>query len=216
MNIKINDSLLHIPPYISTGWEHIESLSVVGSSLVVLLKSGAKVEIPHLDPAILQNIFTTHAQVLEKKANPMQFRFGFPLQPGSGIETLGGMMQHNPEQANNPDMPPEILEKLTGVAKVLGVPDDLPPGEPNCNCTYCQFARALKGETKTDSSAPEEEVLDKELTFRSWEIKETSDHLYLVTNPLDHNDQYRVHLKDPFGCTCGEKNCEHLRAVLNS
>ncbi len=217
MNAKINASLLHIPPYISTGWEHIESLSLEGPNLIVLLKSGSKVEIPHLDPTTLQNIFAIHAQVLEKKANPMQIRFGFPLQLGEGGEdTLGAAMQHNPDQANTPDVPLEILEKIIGVARILGMPDEMAIAEPNCNCLYCQIARALKGGTKPDPSPHEEEVSDKDLTFRSWEIKETADHLYLVTNPLDSNDQYRVHLKEPFGCTCGEKNCEHLRAVLNS
>jgi hypothetical protein len=216
MQIKINASLLHIPPYISTGWEHIESLSLEGSNLIVILRSGAKVEIPHLDETALQNIFTFHSQILERKANPLQIGFGLPLQPGGGMETLGAAMQHNPDLANSPDIPPEILEKITGVAKVLGLPDEMPTAEQDCNCVHCQIARALRGEVKPVNSDVEEEVSDKDLTFRSWEIKETADHLYLVTNPLDQSDQYRVHLKEPFGCTCGEKNCEHLRAVLNS
>ncbi|NGX33463.1 MAG: hypothetical protein K1060chlam4_01531, partial [Candidatus Anoxychlamydiales bacterium] len=40
--------------------------------------------------------------------------------------------------------------------------------------------------------------------------------LYRVTNPLDENEHYSVFLKDPIGCTCGKKNCEHVKAVLNS
>jgi hypothetical protein len=217
MNIKINDSLFHLPPFISTSWENIESLSLDGSNLIIILKSGSKVVIPHLDQNILQHIFAIHAQILEKKANPMQIRLGFPLQMGEGgIETLGNSVAHNPDQTNAPDLPPEILEKIIGVAKVLGLPENMPPAETNCNCVYCQIARALKGEAKPEILDLEEEVSAKDLSFRSWEIKETADHLFLVTNPLDQNDQYRVHLKDPFGCTCGEKNCEHLRAVLNS
>ena len=40
--------------------------------------------------------------------------------------------------------------------------------------------------------------------------------LIVVTNPLDANEHYNVFLGDPIGCTCGQKNCEHIRAVLNS
>jgi hypothetical protein len=216
MQIKINASLLHIPPYISTSWEHVESLSLEGSNLIVILKSGSKVEIPHLDQVALQNIFTIHSQILERKTTPFQIGFGLPLPPGGGIETLSSSMQHNPDQANTPDLPPEILEKITAIAKVMGFSEEMPIAEPNCNCVHCQIARALSGERKGENAQLEEEVSEKDLSFRTWEIKETSDHVFLVTNPLDPNDQYQVHLKDPFGCTCGEKNCEHLRAVLNS
>jgi hypothetical protein len=61
-----------------------------------------------------------------------------------------------------------------------------------------------------------EEVSDEDLKFRDWEIKQTAEQLYTVTNPLDANEHYNVFLGSPLGCTCGDKNCEHIRAVLTS
>ena len=62
----------------------------------------------------------------------------------------------------------------------------------------------------------EEEITEDDLKFRNWDIRQTADKLYAVTNPLDENEHYSVFLGTPLGCTCGEKNCEHIRAVLNS
>ena len=57
---------------------------------------------------------------------------------------------------------------------------------------------------------------EEDLKFRNWEIEQTADKLYIVTNPFDKNEHYSVFLGDPLGCTCGEKNCEHIRAVLTT
>ena len=62
----------------------------------------------------------------------------------------------------------------------------------------------------------EEKIDDLDLVFRDWEIKELSNNLYTVTNPLDLNEHYNVFLGEPIGCTCGHKNCEHIKAVLQS
>ena len=67
-----------------------------------------------------------------------------------------------------------------------------------------------------DKDVGEEIVSDEDLAFRDWEIKQTTDEKYQVTNPLDANEQYNVFLGNPLGCTCGEKNCEHIRAVLST
>ena len=62
----------------------------------------------------------------------------------------------------------------------------------------------------------EEIVSDEELRFKTWEISQTNDKLYLVSNPIDANEHYSVYLGEPVGCTCGEKHCDHIRAVLSS
>jgi len=64
----------------------------------------------------------------------------------------------------------------------------------------------------------DEEVKDEELTFKDeWEVKETGDKLlFSVHNPLDPKECYSVFLGDPIGCTCGKKNCDHIKAVLRS
>jgi hypothetical protein len=122
-------------------------------------------------------------------------------------------LQHNPEQSDLPPLPPNFLEKLSTLTQAFSDEDlnRLPTPEPNCHCIYCQVINAIRGNTI------EEEVSEEDLRFRNWDVKSTTtDKLYLVTNPLDENEYYRVFLGEPLGCTCGQKNCEHIHAVLNT
>ncbi|HEY5259597.1 MAG TPA: hypothetical protein VIJ46_03040, partial [Rhabdochlamydiaceae bacterium] len=91
----------------------------------------------------------------------------------------------------------------------------LPNPEPNCNCMHCQVAKAFHQEVGPTIDI-DEEVSSDDLKFRTWDINQTTDKLYLVTNPLDAKEQYNVFLGDPMGCTCGDNHCEHIRAVLSS
>jgi len=77
------------------------------------------------------------------------------------------------------------------------------------------MVRALHDEPSQQGEG-EEEVSDEDLTFQDWEVKQEGDKLYLVTNPLDRDERYRVFLGKPLGCTCGKTNCEHIRMVLSS
>ena len=134
---------------------------------------------------------------------------------------MGTLLQHNPEQADGPDLPPEVLEKITQLSKAMGIddPEAAPKPEPHCNCMRCQIAKAMQaGLEKEERPAeePEEIVSDEELKFCSWDIKQTEDKLYCVTNRLDEKEHYHVYLGDPIGCTCGQTHCEHIRAVLDS
>lgn len=218
--MKINNKILSIPPYISTSWKNINSLLVDQSGqLIILLHTNAKIIIPHLDSSIINVIFDAHAKYVEveEKQKPKTDGFPLPLKIGSdGIESVGSAMQHNPDQATSPDLPEEILSKISGIVKVMGIedPELLPKAEPNCNCVHCQIARAIRGIKKGEEV--EEEISEEDLKFRLWDIKQTGEKLYLVTNPLDKKEEYSVFLGEPIGCTCGSKNCEHIRAVLNS
>jgi hypothetical protein len=138
-------------------------------------------------------------------------RFAF----GTSLDGLGGMMQHNPNQANAPDLPPEILQKIGAISKILSPSDevDLPKAETGCNCFYCQIARALNPAT---SVLEEPEVTAEELNFQQWTITQTGDKLYMVVNRLDDHEKYNVYLGQPIGCTCGKEGCEHILAVLKS
>jgi hypothetical protein len=219
--MKITDKILSLPPYISTAWKNIVSIHVenrpYGHVLLLELITGSKVEVPNLDPKIMEKVFAMHALVMEQEGpkNPVATQtFAFPLP--FPIEGLTSVLQHNPEQADTPPLPPEILEKIQSLKGVL--PEDLSSmqkAEPHCNCPYCQITRAM-----TDAEAPlatiEEEVSAADLTFRNWDIKQESDRLYSVTNPLDGKEHYNVFLGEPIGCTCGNKNCEHIKAVLSS
>jgi hypothetical protein len=223
--MQINDKILSIPPYISTSWKNIISLQVETRSshliLIIELVSGSRVEIPHLDKPTIERIFTMHAQHVENssgpKKNPPMQPFGFSLPfPLPGIDGLTSVLQHNTEQANAPDLPPELIEKISELTNTIS-PEDLaiiPKPEPHCNCPHCQIMRAMTGEEKLP--ALEEEVTDEDLKFRTWDIVQQADKLYIVTNPLDLKEHYSVFLGEPLGCTCGQKNCEHLQAVLHS
>lgn len=222
--MKLTSTLLSIPPYISTTWENISSLHMrpEGSlyTLIVILQNQVQVEVPGLNKETIDEIFEAHARFTENKGlskNPLEgpFHFNLPVKSDGSFESLATSMQHNPEQANLPPIPPEVLKKIILIARAFGLeatPFSKP--EPNCNCVYCQLNRTLQGEVA--SAEQMEEVSQEDLKFRDWEIQQSAEKLYVVTNPLEPNEQYTVFLGTPIGCTCGSKNCEHIRAVLSS
>ena len=243
--MKINPKILSIPPYISTSWKNIASLHIENQSsmivLVVTLLSGARIEVPHLEPAMMEAVFAAHARFLEQEERPQSNKLppkspiGFltgqeqqilsmelPIKGGvMNMENFGMLLQHNPQQADSPDLPPDILEKITQLSKTLGIddPNAIPKAEPHCNCMRCQIARAMQKGVEGDGEQQgqqEEIVLDEELKFRTWDVAQTGDKLYLVSNPIDQKEHYNVYLGDPVGCTCGQAHCEHIRAVLNT
>lgn len=239
--MNINPKILSLPPYLSTSWKNIASLHVeIRDSqpiLIVTLHNAVRIEIPNLEPAIIEEIFAAHAQFLEleEKAvapqsmknlpKPPSFPFGneqlfsveIPLKGGLiDMENFGQLLQHNPDQASAPELPQEILSRITQICKTMGIDDPhaYPKPEPDCNCIRCQIAKAMQDSLQ---ESPDEEIVkDEELTFRTWNISQTSDKLYLVTNPIDEKEHYNVFLGDPIGCTCGEKHCEHIKAVLST
>ncbi len=233
MHFVINEKILSLPPYISTTWESIASLHVSGVALVISLNNGTSIHIPNLSPDILTKIFQTHSEFISSKAKQKQsneatsqlfnmdnvINLGFPMRFGGTLEGLGAAMQHNPEQANAPDLPKEVLEKISAVAKIMDSDQTLNnalKAEPHCNCVHCQISRAITGEAPLKEREIEEEVSDEDLKFRTWDVVQSGDNLYTVSNPLENDEHYNVFLGNPIGCTCGEKNCEHIKAVLNT
>lgn len=246
LTMKITPNILSIPPYISTSWKNIVSLHVdiqqsSSPSLVINLSNGAHISIPHLDPNSIEMIFAAHAKYLEMdEAPPKQSipstsgqiakdlglpSVGFPIDSSLNPDNMGAALQHNPDQADAPDLPSSMIEKITMLSKTVGItdPNMIPQPEPHCNCTHCQIARALQAgieegsrEEGTDSQEEEEIVSEEDLKFRTWDIHQTGDKLFIVQNPLDSKEHYSVYLGEPIGCTCGEKHCEHVRAVLSS
>jgi hypothetical protein len=239
MKVKMNEKVISILPYLSTTWSNIQLLYLGKDSVLVFsLVDGTKVEVPGLTEATINAIFDMHVKVSETHESggasnnvvvpaevvmPEKQAAGFNLPLGmdlSGMENFGAMMQHNPEQSNSPDLPPEVLQKVAGIAKVMGDTEmgSVPQPEQGCNCFYCQIVRAIHqgvGDL-VDAEGEEEEISDDELKFREWDIKQIGDNLYEVSNPLDSIEKYNVFLGKPLGCTCGEKNCEHIKAVLES
>lgn len=235
--MKITDTVISIPPYISTGWENVSSLHVEGGDLVFTLKDGKSVFVPNLSREVIEQIFSAHTSFLEthvtSKKEPartsgtdhfqnLPFRFN-----ASSLEGVVSALQHNPAYSGLPPIPDEITSKITGLSKVISEEEVLamPPAEINCNCMYCQIYRVIKNAVlgnKEDLpdhpalSQDEEKVPEEELRFEQWEITQIDDKLYKVINKLDRNEEYSVFLGDTIGCTCGKPNCEHIIAVLRS
>lgn len=220
--MRITPKLLSIPPYISTSWDNISSLYIKlreGTPILkIALLDGAQVEIENLSQSEIDAIFHAHAEFamddppLKKDANATSHTFTLPFKSGElSLDSFESHMQHNPAQANLPPLPPKVLEKIAAMIKALGLEDPsiLDKPEDNCNCIYCQLSRSLQNDT-------EELVEESDLQFRDWEVSQKEDKLYHVTNPLDKNEYYDVFLGDPIGCTCGSKNCEHIKAVLKT
>ena len=221
---KINHKILSIPPYISTSWKNISTLhmkEVEGKQvLVIVLHNGTLIEIPGLETSLIEHIFDAHSQYVDQetkepqaeslktfepnKEGDVSFSFGLPFQMSGSesVENISSFLQHNPEQANAPEMPLEVIQKITSITKALGMDMEqmsIPKAEPHCNCPYCQIARAIQGEAKEEAPT-EEEVSDDDLRFRDWDIKQEGDKLYVVSNPLDANEHYQVFLGNPVGC----------------
>ncbi|MBY0528975.1 MAG: hypothetical protein K2P51_02165 [Rhabdochlamydiaceae bacterium] len=242
--IRINAHILSIPPYISASWSSIASLHVeqqgANHILVVTLLNGNCIEVPDLQGSLLETVFSAHAKFLEQDQPAAQNNFPqkslmqpaeitkhflsleAPSKSNLEFEQFGGVLQHNPEQADTPDLPIELINKIAQLSQTIGIddPNALPQPEPHCNCVHCQIAKAMQTginkESKSETELSEEIVTEEDLTFRSWDIVQKDKQLFIVSNPIEAKEQYTVFLGEPMGCTCGEKHCEHIRAVLHS
>lgn len=231
MKKQIDEKILSLPPYLSTGWENVAALFLKGSNLVVDLQDGNQVQVPNLTDKEIEKIFHFHALFLEKleakeeptTATTQGFGLfqGLPLQFSlEGLENISGAMEHNPNQSGFPTLPDNLLERIAELAKMIS-PEEaagLNPPVEGCNCIYCQVSKALhKGHAKKETHAHDApDVSDDDLHFEQWTIKQIKDQLFEVTNKLEPTEVYRVFLGDPIGCTCGKPNCEHIIAVLKS
>lgn len=232
--MKITETILSIPPYISTTWSQVAAFHMKGSLLSITLVDGDTLHIPNLTTETINTIFQYHAIYLESHQitppSPTQH-----LSPLKGLidqeepalrvafgplDTMGGIMQHNSSQSNAPDLPPEILQKIGAIAKIVSAGDEmaLPKAEVNCNCFFCQIARTVNPQPfdEIEGVKEEPEVHDEDLQFQQWSINQTGDQLFSVVNRLDEFEKYSVFLGQPVGCTCGKTGCEHILAVLKS
>lgn len=236
MQMKINEKVLSIPPHISTTWAHVSALRMKGNLLSITLNDGESISISGLSQEQIHLIFSFHAAYLEREILPEaqgdlstsrlkeslgslgdQTTLSFAL---GSVEGFSTMLQHNQNQADSPDLPAEVLRKISQIAKAIIPLDEaqLPKAEPHCNCFHCQIARAVNPDAHQleKKDGIEEEVRDEELQFEEWAITPAGDKLYTVSNRLDENETYRVFLGTPVGCTCGKTGCEHILAVLKS
>ncbi|SPN73272.1 hypothetical protein C10C_0085 [Chlamydia serpentis] len=244
MKVKINNQLICIPPFISARWSQIafiesqEDDNKSQGTLKLHLIDGKVISIPNLDQSIIDMAFQEHLLYLETcqpskdefnrdddklglgvlmnvlqqitKGNDIQVLPKNLISPlFSGANPIEAVLQHTPEHKDHPDAPADVLEKMADVVRLLSGNNTtlLPKPEPHCNCMHCQIGRVIYEEDHFT-------VSDKDLSFRTWDIIQSGDKLYLVTNPLNPSEQFSVYLGSPIGCTCGESNCEHIKAVL--
>lgn len=233
--MKINEHFISFPPHLSVSWKEIAVLFTKDEDLFLKLHSGDILVIPQLSKEQIETIFACHAKFLEiehgkiallnKLAAPFPLPFPFPFDPMEFTEhpiafkigTPEGVisaLSHNPAQAKSPDLPTDVLTKVSGLSKLIGPQgmQQLPRGEPNCNCFFCQIMNRLHKE----APVPEETVTEDDLKFSEWSIQQTGEKLFSVQNPLDTNEKYSVYLGHPVGCSCGKSGCEHIIAVLKS
>lgn len=237
--MKIGPNNLHLPPYISTSWDQIKSISADESTLTLVLSSGKEVQIPNLEAEDIIAIFEAHQQYLEneeepvakeKKSSPsseIQDLFsgiqnllknfkGMPIQFGVGVEGIENLFDNLPNEKPSP----ELVKQVKQMTKMMGINlEDLPQPEPHSQSAYSQILRELQREkTATTPDHPdlpaEEEISETDISFQQWHVKKAGENLYDVVNKLNPNEVYQVYLGNPVGCTCGEKGCEHLLAVL--
>ncbi len=219
--MKITNKFLSLPPYLSTSWKNIASLSIEtsedGSFLCVELSKGSKIKIPGLGSSVIDTVFSTYAHFLEEENEdpPLSFSPNLAISL-PGLSSITAAFQHNSEQSNTPPFPAGLLEKISTFIKGV-IPEDLSQyakPKQGCYCPYCQITRALS--SNSSSTHSEDPVTEEDLKFRSWEIRQSGEKLYSVVNPLNSKECYNVFLGNPIGCTCGQTNCEHIKAVLRS
>lgn len=226
--MKINSKILSLPPYVSTSWRDVQSVHQKDGDLVISLLNGESVRLSKLSPQLVDQIFKAHAAYLEEEAKEEEeanLTQQLSIAGNFSLENVGHMLQHNPAQANAPNLPPEMLLKIADVAKLIlpEDPDQVPKAEPHCNCMHCQIARAIGGAVIEGTAGQvgskevvEDPVEDQELRFQQWDVVPAGHQLFNVVNRLDKQESYRVFLGNPLGCTCGRSDCEHLVAVLQS
>jgi hypothetical protein len=248
--MKINQKVLSVPPYISVTWNYVEGMYLKGATLVIMLFGHESVNIPGLKPEIIETIFKAHADYLEHEAMPLvsskpgpliphDFPFEMPgmgqpfpvISTGNGsfqfgissMDGYGTAMEHNPDQADAPDIPAEILKKIGAIVKIVAS-DEAVPGPSavqNCNCPHCQITRAITGDTLQDEdfnfleSTGITQEANQEVSNEPWHIQQTGENLFKVVD-RSNLTEFNVFLGHPVGCTCGKEGCEHILAVLKS
>ena len=236
--MKITDTIISIPPYISTTWDNVQSLHMENSDIIFALKDGKSIRIPHLTSQVVEQIYSAHVHFLEahtglpsSPSQPLQKApfsleqiLPFRLNVGS-TDAMGQVLQHNPAFSGLQSMPEEAVDKISMLSKIIPADEIRAMAEPeiNCNCMYCQIVRILKKtlEPKKENlpdhlAGGEDKISEEELRFEQWIVEPQQDNVYKVTNKLDPQEQYTVRLSDPIGCSCGKPNCEHIVAVLRS
>lgn len=88
MSIKINDKIISIPPYLSTSWSHISSLSMKDNLLNIKLGDGSQIQIPNLSNDTIEMIFNQHAAYLDRSGKEISSLQPFDLSNENQVRDL--------------------------------------------------------------------------------------------------------------------------------
>ena len=217
--MNVNAHYLSFPPHLSTSWDQVAALFMKSNGRIeVQLKSGENVLLPEMTSEETEVVFRYHSLYLLKQAGGTgtamtPFLGGFRLEIGSS-EGLVLPLQHNPDDAQSPELPEEAIMKIAEMAKSIVPPEHLDAfiPESDCRCTYCEIARIIRGEQEDLA----EIALLEEKQESAWEVRPMGNKLYSVVNQKDQQESYSVYLGEPIGCTCGKSRCVHILTVLKS
>lgn len=246
MNVKINDQLICISPYISAKWEQINFLKTVSGensetlTLILSLVNNSEVVIPNLPLSVIDLAFSSHIQFLEKLEstnktskeanNPFKFITDLFQQlsssnPSQSFMKLGIPLPSLPSDfesvlqhdISQKDTPIASRETLSKLSNTLKMILGNNFKLLLSPEPHCNCLQCQTGRFLFQQESNIEDCIDNEdLKFRSWDIIQNDKQIYTVTNPLDPKEQYNVSLGTPVECSCGQNHCEHIKAVLYS
>ncbi|MFZ4098935.1 MAG: hypothetical protein ACOYKZ_01225 [Chlamydiia bacterium] len=226
--MAITRRALHLPPYISTSWQHVVSLHMEqdeeeGPILVVTLVNGTQILVPALEEPVVRQIFAVHAKVLEAEQSTQEPSIAQVMTKRTPTEVVADeletMMEHTPSQADAPPLPRDLLDRVQQLGKLMGADFvvTLPQPEPGCNCCHCQVHRALHHGLAQQAASASAPPVDEQASGSDWTIQsEEGSTAFHVIRGSDESVSYLVTLGESISCSCGQPGCEHIRAVLMS
>jgi hypothetical protein len=240
--MKITDRYLSIFPNLCVAWDQIISLQgshIDGDKieLLVTVIPNQPIKLPILSIIAAEKIFEAYQGFQDKKDHvrikirqiPLNFdvnnSLGVQLPPLlfqgqsnflNAIEQLSTSLKHNPQMSDLPDLPSELLEKISHAFKDLQLANEaeenapLMQPYPDCKCLHCQIARSLQnGQLNSEQHSP---ISHENL----WHVHAISKDEYFVSHTQNDGESHKVYLKPQVSCTCQQSGCAHIEAVLRS
>lgn len=223
--MAVTRRVLHLPPYISTSWENVIALHMEQDEdsdeplLVVTLQGGAQIGIPNLREEIAHELFALHAQILAGEEN---LKCSQELNKAEGLfepeEMLKLLICHQPALCDEQPMPEEVECKLQSIGQLLDrdILARLKRPVDNCNCPFCQVHRALLTDLHNEAESTEDlpDTTIERMQSGKWVINTKDQSTFTVFTEESPQERFQVCLGECISCTCGQANCEHVKAVL--
>lgn len=229
--MKITATTLSIPPYITANWDSISVIHMEEIEeeiiLVITLITEDRVEVPGLSIDQIEEIqrkFSEFMNANNKKEMASEhsnqivsvisdmFQQLFQEMREGPVSVIKIPVTHTPSQANLPQLSPETLNNIVKIIQSIGISEsNLVNSEDcidKCRCLYCQACSHVRDKLgKSD-------VKNDDISFDTeWNISQVSEFAFNVQSKEFPDEVFKVSLK-PVQCSCGQKNCEHIKVVL--